>query len=73
MQLRRHPSLYACFKTLRTFLSPDVACILPIQEAHVLVSGRSPVVGAILCMLALPVLIGRTNGLGDRLWVLGKS
>lgn len=36
-----------------------------------LVSGRSPVVGAILCMLALPVLIGRTKG--DRLWVLGKS
>ena len=28
------------------------------KEAHVLVSGRSPVVGAILCMLALPVLIG---------------
>lgn len=36
-----------------------------------LVSGRSPVVGAILCMLALPVLIGRTKG--DRLWVVGKS
>ena len=31
-----------------------------------LVSGRSPVVGAILCMLALPVLIGRTNGLEVR-------
>lgn len=54
-----------------TFRSADLPWILPIQEAHVLVSGRSPVVGAILCMLALPVLIGRTKG--DRLWVLGKS